>query len=318
MLILALFFGYNKWLFSWGLFQLYDEARYSQHRHEEVKNFNPDEDALYLPGMEDKEFFESVNDFSIMRKKGVREFLYLYLTTGREYTTRSIERSGNYIDTISGIIRRNPDIPADIALLPLLESGFDPEAVSRSNAVGLWQFMERTASYIGLRTDSMVDERRNIEKSTEAAIRHLRHLYKKFGNWELALAAYNGGEGQVSRAIESTGKENIWELISSGALSRETSEYVPRYAALVLIYKNTRLFRIENEIKMEKALAVNEISLQEPKSLEEISRHYGTEPDVIRKLNPELMSGMTPPSESGYLLKIPSGTSQSLLAKMIF
>lgn len=318
ILFLALFLGYNKWVFSLGMFQLFGEAQYSKDRHDMAKNLNPDEDILYLPGMEEKEFFESVNDFSIMRKKGVRDFLYLYLTRGREYTIRSIERSGNYIDTINAIIKRNPDIPADIALLPLLESGFDPMAVSRSNAVGLWQFMERTSSYIGLRTDSLIDERRNIEKSTEAAIRHLRHLYIKFGRWDLALAAYNGGEGQLSRAIETAGTENIWELINSGALSRETSEYVPRYAALILIYKNTRLFRIEKEIRLEKPVAVKRICLKEPKSLRDISLHHGTEPDVIKKLNPELKTGMTPPSESGYLLNVPSDKTTSLLAEMIF
>lgn len=318
LLIPAIFFGYNKWVFSWGMFQLFNEAEYSKHRHERIVSFNPDEDTLYLPGMEDKEFFESVNDFSIMRKKGVREFVYLYLTTGREYTIRSIERSGMYMEIISNIIKKNPDIPAEIALLPLLESGFDPTAVSRSNAVGLWQFMERTSAYIGLRTDGIVDERRNVEKSTEAAIRHLRHLYKKFGSWELALAAYNGGEGLVSRAIESAGTENLWELIKSGALPKETSEYIPRYAALMLIYKNQRLFRIDKNIELERAQPVYELCLKEQKSLEEISRHYSTQSEVIKKLNPELKTGMTPFSENCYPLKIPSDKSRSLLAKMIF
>jgi len=318
ILVLTIFFGYNRWVFSWGMFQLFNESEYSKQRHEKILSFNPDEDTLYLPGMEDKEFFESVNDLSIMRKKGVREFVYLYLTTGREYTIRSIERSGMYINTINGIIKKNPDIPAEIALLPLLESGFDPMAVSKSNAVGLWQFMEKTSSYIGLRTDGVIDERRNIDKSTEAAIRHLRYLYKKFGSWELALAAYNGGEGTISRAIESAGTKNIWELIRAGALPKETSEYIPRYAALMLIYKNQRLYRIENEINMETAPAVNELCLKEQKSLEDISRKYDAKTDVIKKLNPELKTGITPFSENCYPLKVPSEKSQSLLAKMIF
>lgn len=317
MLIITIFFGYNRWVFSWGMFQLYNEAEYSRHRHEKIKSFNPDEDTLYLPGMEDKEFFESVNDFSIMRKKGVREFVYLYLTTGREYTIRSIERSGMYINTINRIIKKNPDIPPELALLPLLESGFDPMAVSRSNAVGLWQFMERTSAYIGLRTDGVIDERRNVEKSTEAAIRHLRHLYKKLGTWELALAAYNGGEGTVGRAIESAGSENIWQLIRSGALPVETSEYVPRYAALMLIYKNQRLFRVEKEIEMKREQPVYELCLKEQKSLQELSVYYGTETAEIKKLNPELKTEITPLSESCYLIKVPSEKLPSRLAKMI-
>ncbi|HRX48053.1 MAG TPA: lytic transglycosylase domain-containing protein [Spirochaetota bacterium] len=318
ILILTIFFGYNKWVFSWGMFQLYNEAEYSKHRHEKIISFNPDEDTLYLPGMEDKEFFQSVNDFSIMRKKGVREFIYIYLTTGREYTIRSIERSGSYIDTINSIIKKNPDIPAEIALLPLLESGFDPMAVSRSKAVGLWQFMERTSAYVGLRTDGMVDERRNVEKSTEAAIRHLRHLYKKFGSWELALAAYNGGEGLISRAIENAGTNNIWELIKSGALPKETSEYIPRYAALMLIYKNQRLFRVEKEIEIEREQPAYELCLKEQKSLKELSEQFGTNPDEIKKMNPELKTDLTPFSDNCYPLKVPAGKNRSLIAKMIF
>lgn len=316
--LILLFFGYNRWVFSLDLFRLYSDPQYSQSRHEDVKNFNPDRDSLYLPGMEDKEFFESVNDFSIMRKKGVREFIYIYLTTGREYTVRSIERSGLYMDTIDRIMKKNPDIPAEIAILPLLESGFDPVAVSRSGAVGLWQFMAGTSSPLGLKTDSMIDERCHIEKSTEAALRHLRYLYRKFGSWELALAAYNGGEGQLSRAMEKAGTCNIWALIDSGFLSRETAEYVPRYAALTLIYRNISLFRLDKELNMESMPDTDEIRIDEQRTLSDISLHYGTDPGTLKRLNPELKTGIVPGSANGYTLKIPSLSSGSMIAKMIF
>ena len=247
-LAFVLFFGYNRWVFSWGLFQLFDEQQYSVEGHEKVRNFNPDIETFYLPGIEGKDFFNTVKDFSICRRKQVREFLYIYLTIGREYTIRSIERSFFYIDSIKNIMKDNPDIPDAIALLPLLESGFDPAAVSRSNAVGLWQFMKRTASFFGLKKNRLVDERLDVIKSTEAAIRHLRHLYLRFGSWELALAAYNGGEGMLSRAIEKVGTEDIWQLIDAGMLPVETAEYVPRFAALLLIYHNSSLFGIDREI----------------------------------------------------------------------
>ncbi len=315
--VVFIFLGYNRWVFSLDLFRLYKEARYSQDKHEKVKNFNPDEDTLYLPGMEDKGFFDSVNDFSIMRKKGVREFLYLYLTTGREYTVKSIERSGLYMKAISGIMKIYPDIPAEIALLPLLESGFDPAAVSKSKAVGLWQFMSGTSSHLGLRTDSLVDERRSVEKSTDAAIRHLRYLHEKFGSWALALAAYNGGEGQVDRAIEKSGSRNIWELIESGYLSRETSEYLPRYAALILIYRNQSLFHIDRDLVIKSAPAVERITLRGNRSLADIARHYGTSTGTLKELNPELSSEKIPQNENGYTLIIPAGTGSSLFAKMI-
>ncbi len=316
-MLTAIFFGYNKWLFSLGVFELFNDSQYSANGHEKVKNFNPEEETLYLPGLEDKEFFEAVNDFSILHKKGVREFIYLYLTTGREYTIRSIEKSGYYIGTIKEIMKENPDIPDEIALLPLLESGFEPMAVSRSKAVGLWQFMKATSSHLGLKTDPWVDERRNVEKSTRAAIRHLRYLNRSLGSWELALAAYNGGEGQLRRAIKKTGTNDIWKLINSGVLSKETEEYVPRFAALVLIYKNTRLFRIENELQINKAQAAKEIRLDRQKSLKDISQYYAGGVELLKHLNPELNTGITPPPGEGYMLKVPAERFPALLAKMM-
>lgn len=316
--VVIIFLGYNRWVFSLDLFKLYKEALYSHERHERVKNFNPDEDTFYLPGMEDKEFFASVNDFSIMRKKGVREFIYLYLTAGREYTVKSIERSGLYMKTISEIMKLYPDIPGEIALLPLLESGFDPSAVSKSKAVGLWQFMSGTSSHLGLRTDSLVDERRSVEKSTDAAIRHLRYLHEKFGSWDLALAAYNGGEGQLERAIERSGSKNIWRIIESGCLSRETSEYLPRYAALILIYRNPSLFHIDKELAMRSAPPVQRITLRGNRSLADIAMRYGISTGALKELNPELNSETIPQNENGYTLNIPAGTRNSVFAKMIY
>lgn len=247
-LVLVLFFGYNQWVFALGLFRLYSNDKFTAAGLEKVKKFDPDIDILYLPGIEDKDFFESVADFSICRKNSVREFLYLYLTSGREYTLRSIVMSDRHMDAINDVFSDNPDIPRDIALLPLLESGFNENAVSRSNAVGLWQFIRTTSEHLGLTTGPGIDERRNVRKSTEAAVRHLRHLYRMFGSWELALAAYNCGETQMKRAIELAGTDNIWHLAESGALPAETSEYLPRFAALLIIYKNPRLFGIDDEI----------------------------------------------------------------------
>ena len=134
--------------------------------------------------------------------------------------------------------------------------------------------MKATSSHLGLKTNAWVDERRNVEKSTRAAIRHLRYLNKSLGSWELALAAYNGGEGQLRRAMKKAGTNDIWKLIDSGVLSKETEEYVPRFAALVLINKNTRLVRIENELQINKVQDANEICLDTQISLKDISQYY--------------------------------------------
>jgi membrane-bound lytic murein transglycosylase D len=310
ILTIILLLGYNKRLFSRGFFNLFSENRFSETGMERVKQFNPDKHTLYLPGLENKELFASIEDLSICRNEEVRKYIYLYLTSGREYIVKSIERSYIYIDIINEVMKKNPDIPLEIALLPLLESGFDPHAVSRSNAVGLWQFIAGTAQHFDLKNNKWVEERRDIEKSTEAAIRHLRYLYELMGSWDLALAAYNGGQGQVSRAMDKSGSKDIWELIQSGTLTRETSEYVPRYAALVIIYNNQRLFRIEKEIKKPEAEKTENVKLNYQMNISRLSEKCGIDIAEIKRYNPELNSSLTPPSSENYTLRLTTDSAK--------
>jgi len=124
-------------------------------------------------------------------------------------------------------------VPADFLYLALLESGMDPDAESPSRAVGLWQFTESTARQYGLRVGDGVDQRRDSRLSTFAAGRYLRDLYDHFGSWELAAAAYNGGPGRVSRALELSGSDSYWDLVEAGHLPAETRAYVPKFLAVV-------------------------------------------------------------------------------------
>jgi len=305
ILMAMIFFGYNKWLFSLELFNLYDCDQFSSEKMEQIRSFDPDRDVLYLPDMEDKEFFESVADLSICRRPQVREFIYIYLTTGREYLKKSIERSCYYLPVIDSVLKKHGDIPAEIALLPLLESGFDPMAVSRSRATGLWQFLKGTAQRLGLRIDSWTDERRDIEKSTEAAIRHLRYLYARFGSWDLALAAYNSGCGSISRTMTKTGAKDYWSLRNSGVLSTETSQYVARYAALIIIYRHMKILGISGEISMPEAEEYSRVILSEPVDTSRICRDYAIDPEFIRRYNPELQTGTAPSYDGTYALKLP-------------
>jgi len=304
-LITFIFFGYNKWVFSWGLFDLFTDNKYSSEGLKKVQEFNPEKDILYLPDLSDKKLFYAVNDLSICRKQEVRKYIYLYLTVGREYVIRAIERSEIYLDIIYGIFEENRDIPKEIALLPLLESGFDPMAVSRSNAVGLWQFLKSTSQHFDLRGDKWVEERRDIEKSTTAAIRHLRHLHSMFNSWDLALAAYNGGGGQVRRAMQKTGAKNIWQLQEAGVLSQETSQYVPRYLALLIIYKNQKLFGIEDEIKNLNTEKTDTVTLKYSVNINDVSRVCNVDRETIKKYNPEIKMSITPPTVKDFRLRLP-------------
>jgi len=301
----AIFFGYNKWLFSWGLFNLFTDQAFSEDGFDKVKEFNPEKDILYLPGLDGKDIFQASKDLSITRKKEIRKFMYLYLTSGREYVKASIVRSYDYMDIIDEIMKEYPDIPSEIALLPLLESGFNPMAVSRSNAIGLWQFLSNTSVYFGLKSDKWVEERRDIDKSTRAALEHLRFLYSSFNSWDLALAAYNGGGGQVRRAMERSGATDIWELREAGVLTRETEEYVPRYLALLIIYNNQKLFGLDSEITRPSKEKTVPVELKYTVDINEVSRHLDVCVSVIKKFNPELNRNLTPPTVERYNLRLP-------------
>ncbi len=302
-------------LLSWGLFNLFMDTSYSPEGLEKVYTFDPDRDILYLPQLKDKDIFESSRDLSICRNKAVRKHIYLYLTSKREYLIRGIERSYRYDGMIQEALRKNRDIPEELALLPLLESCFDPRAVSKSKAVGLWQFVGNTSKPLGLQTDQWVDERRDVEKSTSAAIRHLRNIRGCFPDWALTLAAYNGGAGYVKRTMEKTGIRDFWKLREGGFFRDETSEYIPKYIALMVIYKNQRLFGVSDDIKIPKKTESGLYTLQYPVDLRDVSRLAGVPLHTIRDLNPEINANLTPPGKKNYQLRIPIDAKKNLDAK---
>lgn len=277
-----------------GIFTFFEKAVQDRKGIELVEKFNPEKNMMYFPSFENKKLFESVEDLSICNIKDVRKYIYAYLTGSRAYTIRSIERSYKYMDVILKVFAENPDVPKDLALLPLLESGFDPFAVSRSSAVGLWQFLKGTSAFLGLKTNAIIDERRNIEKSTRAAVRHLRNMYKIYGSWELALAAYNGGGVQVSNAIKKTGTKSIWELREKGVLTAETREYVPKFIALLLIYKNQDRFNIEDDVAKPEKKELSSVTLKRRLLVKQVANCADIPEAMVRTINPELLGAVTP------------------------
>ncbi len=312
LLVVAAITGFNRNLFSWGLFNFFTDTTYSEKGMQEALTFNPDRDILYLPSLKDKKLFQAVKDLSITRRREVRKYIYLYLTSGRPYLISSIEKSYFYKDIIDEIIKEEKNVPEDLALLPLLESGFNPWAVSSSRATGLWQFMTNTSTPLGLKSNRWVEERRDIEKSTRAALRHLRNLYKTFGNWELTLAAYNGGGGHVRRAMISSGKKDFWSMAEAGVLRQETCEYVPRYLAMLLIYRNQGLFDIKDEIEIPETDKTTMIELKYPVNMHHVSRYSGIDMETLRRYNPELNRNITPPYERNYEIRIPHDGARKL------
>lgn len=313
-LVIALisFFSFARAAFAWRLFDLLSYEKQSKKAAAVKGEFDPEKDIQFLPPLRGKSFFEAVNDLSICRDPEVRKFIYVYLTRGREYTIRAIERSMLYRGTVEEIIGGDPGIPPDISLLPLLESGYNPRAVSRSKAVGAWQFLGRTSRILGLRTDRFIDERRDPAKSTTAAVRHLKNLNSIFNSWELTLAAYNGGAGYVKRAMLRTRKTSLLELKRSGALRRETSEYVSRYAALMVIYKNRDLFGIAEDIGKLEPPVTETLELEYPVDIRSVAEKAGIALETIQRLNPELSTNLTPPDIKGYGLRLPADAVRRL------
>jgi len=210
------------------------------------------------------------------------------------------------------------DLPEDLVYVAMLESGLQMNAVSRSRAVGPWQFMSITAKTYGLKIDRWIDERRDPVKSTQAAAAYLKDLYKHFGSWRLALASYNAGEGRIERALFLSQENDMPDLYESKILRRETRNYVPRLLAAILIARYPQQYGFV--VKHGRAFSYDEVLIDESTDLEDIAALVGCTYEDIRDLNPELQTRLSPPYVNPYILRLPAGSRESYRAarKMLF
>lgn len=234
-------------------------------------------------------------------------------TADKNFLLESYRRSGKYRPMILEQLRK-AGLPDELSWLPLIESGFKIRALSRSRALGLWQFISSTGYKFGLKRNRWVDERMDPKKSTLAAIAYLTELHQIFGDWTTVLAAYNCGEGAVLRVIK-TQKinylDNFWDLYEK--LPYETARFVPRFLAALHIINNPEKFGMTLG-KPDKSLAFEEVIINKQARLKDIARGIGVSYDMLTSLNPELRRQVTPNGQ--YTLKVPPGMGSLLLGKL--
>jgi peptidoglycan lytic transglycosylase D len=258
---------------------------------------------------------QTSHDIPIPLNQRVLGYVELFQTRLRPYIQDGLQRGSQYLPMIQDVFRAE-GLPLDLAYVPLIESAFKPNALSRVRAKGVWQFMHATALENGLRHDWYIDERSDPEKATRAAAKYLKTLRRIFdGDWHLALASYNGGPGRVQRAIKRTGRTDFWQLSSiKRGLPRETREYVPMILAAMIIARNPAQYGFE--LTLPEATPRETVTINGPVDLRRIAEWTGTPVDVIQQLNPELRRWTTPVRGSGYELRVPEGTAEPLQVKL--
>ncbi len=274
----------------------------------EVGNLDPN-----LRGRAEREVNSISHDLPLMVNDPVLAYLNYFRTArGSAIVETGLRRAGRYREMVQRVLREE-GVPQDLVFLAQAESAFLPQAVSKAGARGMWQFMSFAGRKYGLEKTWWVDERQDPEKATHAAARDLRELYGQFGDWYLAMAAYNSGAGTVQHAVERTGYADFWELYRRNVLPKETKNYVPIILALTLISKDPARYGIEFE--PEPPLKADAVKPGQPIDLRLVAETIDTDLETLRALNPQLLRLVTP-ADPEFILQLPEGTSERFLAEI--
>ncbi len=284
---------------SWPIPMFFDENELEASALAEIGSFDIDK-------------ARNLYDIPVEMNSYVADYIRFFQTTGRKHFVKWLNRSSRWMPMMRKAMKE-AGLPEDTVFLSMIESGFSTKAYSHAKASGLWQFIPSTGKRFGLGLDFWRDQRRNPHLATTAATKYLKDLYSEFGDWRLAWAGYNAGEGAIRRAIRAEKTTDFWKIIAGRSLHKETKHYVPKLMAAALIAKNLKFFGFrESELCPEPVWEYDQAEVSEATDLEVIARAAGISVDKVKELNPELRSFCTPPSNSlkggVYYLRLPKGT----------
>jgi len=245
------------------------------------------------------------SDLPLMMTDQVAGYITYFSGYGRGPFERAFARSGRYHDMIVATLKEQ-GLPQELIYLAQAESGFHPQAVSKAGARGIWQFMGSRGIGYGLHHNMWVDDRQDPEKSTRAAARHLKDLYNQFGDWYLAMAAYNSGPGTVQAAVKRTGYADFWELYNRNVLPKETKNYVPIILAVTIMAKNPAQYGLDS-LAMEHPAEYDTVKITYPVDLRLVAECINSTPEELQDLNPSLLR-LTTPREGQFDLHLPAGS----------
>ncbi|MCB1051315.1 MAG: LysM peptidoglycan-binding domain-containing protein [Acidobacteria bacterium] len=253
------------------------------------------------------------NPFPLTHNAVVDSFLNVFTGKKRQAIGDSLKRSQLYVPFIQAVMQEQ-GVPLELAYLPLIESGYKNNARSRASAIGMWQFMEGTATDFGLRVTWWEDQRLDPIHSTFAATRYLKQLHQEFGDWYLALCAYNAGPGRVRSAIRRGGTRDFWVLAKKKLLPRETMAYIPAFLAALHIAKAPQDFLFEVPDAEERVF--EEVEIPFCLELSVLAKANRLSKETLFDLNPALVRRVVPPDQLPYLLRVPLGTAERVVASL--
>lgn len=293
--------------------QAEEEMMYKEDTADYVFYYLP-ADLEYIPGDDDPAILEDrlnclEKTIPLVYNDKIHAFINYFTVKDREYTRMMMRRKNLYFPLFEKYLAKYK-LPDELKYLSIIESGLNPRAVSRARAVGLWQFMSATGKYYGLHNNWYIDDRMDPEKATDAACRYLRDLHRMFKDWELALAAYNTGPGNVRRAIRRSGyKKSFWEIYPN--LPRETRSYVPQFVAIIyaMSHLDEHNFFDEGE---EMLVRSDTLHVKNFVNFETLASLTGSCLEDLQRLNPSIQRNAIPVTDRTYIMRIPVTAKEHL------